>query len=120
MHYVLIVFATNIWLMFYVIQDEMTTHNCVKELRGALQATNNKLTNTQIQVTELKNQLKEQEREVSRMLTARYLTQNLESLSQPQPPPLFISCWYAYFYNAAKLVVYGCWTKYVYYSFFLH
>ena len=53
--------------MFHIIQDEMTTHNCVKELRGALQATNNKLTNTQIQVTELKNQLKEQEREVSRM-----------------------------------------------------
>ena len=70
----------------------MTTHNCVKELRGALQATNNKLTNTQIQVTELKNQLKEQEREVSRMLTARYLTQNLESLSQVTAPPLFISC----------------------------
>jgi len=48
-------------------KDEMTTHNCVKELRGALQTTNNKLTNTQIQVTELKNQLKEQEREI-RML----------------------------------------------------
>ena len=45
-------------------QDEMGTHNCVKELRGSLQTATNKLTNMQIQVTDLKTQLKDQEREV--------------------------------------------------------
>ncbi|KAF6032249.1 RNF41 [Bugula neritina] len=35
-------------------KDELSTHNCVKELRSALQASNNKLTNVQIQVTDLK------------------------------------------------------------------
>ncbi|KAF6032219.1 RNF41 [Bugula neritina] len=48
-------------------KDELSTHNCVKELRSALQASNNKLTNVQIQVTDLKNQLKDQDREI-RML----------------------------------------------------
>jgi len=43
----------------------MSTHNCVKELRGALLTSNNKLANLQIQVTDLKQVLKDQDREVN-------------------------------------------------------